>query len=226
MTESAFDCLLFDLDGTLIDTAPDMAGALVTLCHDESAPPPSYAEMRATVSNGGVGLLRLAFGDIDDNDIERLLPLFLEAYQQRLADESRLFPGMPDLLDAMDSAGKPWGIVTNKPEHLTIDLLQALDLHDRTGCVIGGDSLAVRKPHPDPLLHAADLLAVDPASCVYVGDNDRDMIAGRAAGMTTIAATWGYILPDDNILEWQADRIIDTPEELFAVAGLKDVTRT
>lgn len=225
MSDSDFECLLFDLDGTLIDTAPDMAGALVTVCREESVEPPPYADMRATVANGGVGLLELAFGQIDDLDIERLLPVFLEAYGQRLADESRLFPGMPALLDAMDCAGKPWGIVTNKPQRLTIDLLQALDLHERPGCIIGGDSLAVRKPHPDPLLHAADQLAVDPGCCVYVGDNDRDMIAGRAAGMTTMAASWGYILPDDNILEWQADRIIDAPEELFEVVGLENVTQ-
>ena len=220
VTQTTFDCLIFDLDGTLIDTAPDMAAALVSVCHTESVEPPPYEAMRATVSHGGIALLRLAFGDIGEADTERLLQLFLSVYEKRLALESRLFAGMPEILDAMDQAEKPWGIVTNKPERLSIDLVSALDLGWRAGCVIGGDSLKVRKPHPEPLLHAADVLAVDPAACIYVGDSDRDMIAGRAAGMATIAASWGYILPEDNIFDWPADRIIDDPDELLPLVGL------
>ena len=208
------EAVLFDLDGTLVDTAPDMVAALTSLQEARGEPVVDYALARSHVSNGALGLLRLAFPDIDEDTRRSLHRDFLARYQRSLADGSRVFPGLDALLDELDRRGRPWGVVTNKPQALTDALLAALSLTPRLGCAISGDTLPQRKPHPAPMLLASRLLRVEPGHIVYVGDAARDIEAGRAAGMLTVAAGWGYIAEGDDPARWQADIVVETPEEL------------
>lgn len=208
--------ILFDLDGTLIDTAPDMVAALFAVCDRAGAERPDYAMARAQIANGGAGLIELAFPALDESDRHRRLAEFLSGYESRIADESTLFPGMERVLERLDASGTPWGIVTNKPERLTLLLLDGLGLRERTHCAIGGDTLAVRKPDPAPILHGAEILGADPANSVYVGDHKRDIDAGAAAGMRTVGAGYGYLLPGDEPCAWGADAIIGHADELPA----------
>lgn len=208
---------LFDLDGTLIDTAPDMTDTLAELCRAYDVRPPEYRLARANITNGAAGLIRLAFPDGDEDTRRALYEEYLQRYADRIHRSSRLFEGMADVLAAIEAEGLPWGIVTNKPQGLTDALLEGMGLQTRSRITVGGDALPERKPHPAPLLHAARALAVDAADCVYVGDNLRDMEAGRAAGMHTIAAAYGYLLPDDDASRWEADLIIEHPVALLAI---------
>jgi len=207
--------LLFDLDGTLLDTAPDMVATLTRVRCEEGLAPLGYGMARAHVSNGVNGLLRLGFGDLTQDRHARLHTRFLLIYAARLAEETRLFAGMPDVLQATEAAGVPWGIVTNKPAALTEPLLALLDLRQRCACVVSGDTVANRKPHPEPLLHAAGLLGVAATGAVYVGDAERDIAAGSAAGMRTVAALYGYIPPGEDPRGWGASARIDSPLELL-----------
>jgi phosphoglycolate phosphatase len=215
--------VLFDLDGTLLDTAPDMVDALQQLRADAALEPVDFAAARAHVSNGAAGLLRVGFPHLSDAGREALRDRYLEIYADRLARATRLFPGMAAVLDMIEAAGVPWGVVTNKPAYLTEPLLEQMELLARCACVVSGDTLPRRKPDPAPLLHAAGQVGVSAASAVYVGDAPRDIQAGRAAGMFTVAATYGYVLPDDDPQSWQADHAIASPAELgpvLAVLGL------
>ena len=212
--------VLFDLDGTLADTGPDLAGALNAMLQADGRPGLPYAEIRPWVSWGALRLIRLAYGEaLDAARTAELRARFLACYEACLCRESRLFPGIPEALAALESASVPWGIVTNKPGWLTEPLLAALGLGERAGTVISGDTLPYAKPHPMPLLHAARELGLPADRCVYVGDNVRDIEAGRAAGMYTIAAAWGYIPADDDPAAWQADRLLHAPEGLLPLAG-------
>lgn len=212
--------VLFDLDGTLADTAPDLAAALNAMLSADGREPLPYVLVRPWVSWGALQLIRLGYGeDLDATRIAELRGRFLCCYEAGLCRDSRLFPGVPQALAALDDAAVPWGIVTNKPGWLTEPLLAALGLGDRAATVISGDTLPYSKPHPMPLLHAARELHVSATRCVYVGDNVRDIEAGRAAGMYTIAAAWGYIPAGDDPSAWQADRLLHTPEELAGLAG-------
>ena len=215
--------VLFDLDGTLIDTAPDMAGALAEVCLRHGEPAPDYAAARAMVANGGAGLVRLGFPDLDQRRRAELLEEFLATYEARIARASRLFEGLTDVLDDIERADVPWGIVTNKPERLSALLLDALELTSRSACLIGGDTLAQRKPHPAPLLAGAAAMNRQPADCLYLGDNARDIEAGAAAGMLTVAVSWGYLLPGDSPDDWGADHVIDDPADIPALAGISEV---
>jgi phosphoglycolate phosphatase len=197
--------VLFDLDGTLLDTAPDMGGALNELLAEHGEPALPAGIIRPWVSNGAAALVRLGFADADPDRHERLRLRFLELYSRRLARESRLFPGGEELLDALEAAGLRWGIVTNKPGWLTDPLLDALGLAARAGVVVSGDTLPETKPHPAPLRFAAERIAVAPAAIAYLGDAERDMIAARAAGMRAVAATWGYIDPVAGHSGWPFD---------------------
>jgi phosphoglycolate phosphatase len=209
--------ILFDLDGTLLDTAPDMVATLNQVKTEEREPPVPYATARAHVSNGVRGLLRLAFGELTDGKRDRLHHRFLEIYATRLAVETALFPGMAEVLASLDASGIPWGVVTNKPGHLTEPLLIELGLRARCACVVSGDTVANRKPHPEPLLHALALIRVDPDRAAYVGDAERDVVAGRAAGMQTIAASYGYIPPEQDPASWGADLQIAAPADLLTL---------
>ena len=208
------EAVLFDLDGTLIDTAPDMGGALNNLLIEENHPPLPLDEIRPFVSRGGLVLVQLGFADkVPEIELEPLRLRFLQHYRAIVADNSRLFEGFESVLQQIESQGLPWGIVTNKPEWLTLPLLEHLQLSQRAKVVISGDSLARRKPDPLPLQEAARRIGIDCINCVYVGDDERDIIAGREAGMKTLTAAYGYIEDDIDYLGWQADEVIKTPAD-------------
>jgi N-acetyl-D-muramate 6-phosphate phosphatase len=206
---------LFDLDGTLLDTAPDIAGAMNTLLREQSRDELPFALLRAQVSHGSAAVLRLGFGDADEARFAALQSRLLTIYSQRIAECTVPFDGFEVTLAALDAAGIPWGIVTNKPGWLTDPLLQSLDLHQRAACVVSGDSLTERKPHPRPLLVAAALMDRTPDECVYVGDAQRDIDAARAAGMLALGARFGYLGPDDQPDSWQAAAWLETPGDLL-----------
>ena len=216
MTRADVRAVLFDLDGTLIDTAPDMIAALNALRAEESLPPLPYELARTQVSHGSSGLVRLAFPAVEGSPFEQLRERFLAIYNERVAHETKLFDGAVEVLEALEASARPWGIVTNKPTFLTTPLLEAIGIGLRAGCVVAGDTLPQRKPHPAPLLHAATQLRIDPARCVYVGDDLRDVQAGNAAGMATIVASYGYIGAAGDAAAWPATGWIATPGELLA----------
>ena len=210
------DAILFDLDGTLVDTAPDMGGALNRLLIEENQAPIPLQQIRPYVSQGGLVLTRLGFaGKVPDEEIEPLRQRFLQHYRAIVAEESRLFEGFEAVLAEIESRDMPWGIVTNKPEWLTFPLLEQLNLASRAGVVIGGDSLEQRKPHPLPLQVAAERLGVACERCVYLGDDERDVVAAKAANMKTLVAAYGYIEDATAIAGWDADGVIDQPGELL-----------
>jgi len=205
--------VIFDLDGTLVDTAPDLVAVLNRMLLELGRPRMPYAIARNEASNGAAGLLRLGLGPGAPRDeIERLRPRFLEIYAGNIFDRSRLFISLGDV----DNLGSRFelGIVTNKPDAFTTPLLGALDLAPRFASVVSGDRLPQRKPDPAPLKLAARELGVPVDRCVYVGDAPRDIEAGRAAGMATIAAAYGYIRPTEDPYAWGADAVIRRPNDL------------
>lgn len=207
--------LLLDLDGTLLDTAPDMGGALNRLLEENGLAPLPASAIRPVVSHGSARLVSLGFPTATGDEYERLRLRFLDIYALNLADHTRLFPGAEALLAELERLGLPWGIVTNKPGWLTDPLLQALDLDGRAACVVSGDTLPERKPHPLPLLHAASVIGIAPGRCVYAGDAERDIQAGRAAGMTTVVASYGYISAEDDPRSWQPAGMVTEPLQLL-----------
>lgn len=212
----AFEAVLFDLDGTLVDSAPDLAGAANDLRAVHGLPPLPYERLRPMVGAGARGMVGTAFGLAPgDEGFEALRDHFLLRYQQRLLQETRVFAAMEPLLAALEGRHVPWGIVTNKAMRFAEPLVQGLALHGRAAVLIGGDSTPHSKPHPAPLLEAARRLGVDPVRCVYVGDDHRDVIAGRAAGMVTAAAGWGYLGQGEAIGDWGADVVVDSPHKLL-----------
>lgn len=208
--------VLFDLDGTLLDTAPDMGGALNELRAEAGLAPLDPGTIRPHVSHGSTGLVSLAFGDPGEAAFERLRARFLEIYRGRIARETRPFEGGAQMLAELERRGLPWGVVTNKPAWLTEPLLAALGLDRRASCIVSGDTLAERKPHPRPLQFAAERLACAAASCVYVGDAERDMLAARAAGMIGLVAGFGYIGAEASAQRWPADGWLHDPCDLIA----------
>jgi phosphoglycolate phosphatase len=220
MSPTSFEAVLFDLDGTLIDTAPDMISALNELRAQEGLDALAYSLARTQVSHGSSGLVSLAFPAAVGSEFEALRSRFLALYNDRLAFQTQLFAGCESVLAALEAARKPWGIVTNKPAYLTTPLLEALSLSARAGCVISGDTLPQRKPHPAPLLHAATLLGVSPLRCLYIGDAQRDILSARAAGMTVLIASYGYLGPADDPTSWAADGQIAAPLDLLPWLGL------
>ncbi len=207
--------MLFDLDGTLVDTAPDMVAVLQDLQRDHGRAAISYDVARMSVSNGALGLIRIAFPDADEEQRSDLHQQYLQRYTANVCRRSAVFPGLEALLDRLDAASRPWGIVTNKPARMTDPLLNKLGLAHRCACIVSGDTLKQRKPHPAPLPHACDLAGFDPKSTVYVGDAERDVEAGRRAGMATIAVSYGYVMADDDPESWGADRIAADTTELL-----------
>jgi 2-phosphoglycolate phosphatase len=217
MRDGYFDAVLFDLDGTLVDTAPDMVAVLQAMQGEYDLDPVDYDRGRAQVSNGAIGLLSVGFPDIEVSYGDDLHIEYLERYAELICEESRIFAGMEALLDQLDDAECPWGVVTNKPERLTNPLLEALGIDARSACTVSGDSLSVRKPDPAPLLLACDIAGVEPYRAIYVGDAERDIEAGLRAGMATIAASYGYITEDDDPREWGADIIAPDTQELVQI---------
>ena len=210
--------ILFDLDGTLADTAPDLAGAVNQLRIARGLAPTDYELLRPIASAGARGLIGVAFGITpDDAAYEELRDDFLKNYEAAIAVDSSLFAGITELLSGLQEQGIAWGIVTNKIARLTDQLVPKIGL-GHAACVISGDTTAHSKPHPAPLFEAAKRIGVLPEHCWYVGDDLRDIQAGQAAGMTTIAAAWGYC-GEAAPATWNADILVDTPQQLFALLG-------
>jgi 2-phosphoglycolate phosphatase len=210
--------LLFDLDGTLADTAPDLAGALAAVMTEEGRRSLPFEDVRPHVSFGAPRLVSIGFGeDIAESEFERLRSRLLEHYSAALCLETRLFDGMAEVLDRLASLDIPWGIVTNKPGWLTEPLIEAMNLPHPPRSVVSGDTLPRRKPHPDPLLLAASQIGVEARQCAYAGDARRDIEAGHAAGMFTVGVTWGYIPHDDEPADWGAHLLIHDPVDLIGV---------
>jgi phosphoglycolate phosphatase len=208
--------LLFDLDGTLIDSAPDLAGAANDLRAAHGLPPLGHAELRPMVGAGARGMVGIAFGVLPgDVRFEALKDAFLARYAERLLHDTRVFDAVAPVLDALDAAGLPWGIVTNKAMRFTAPLVDGLGLAARARVVIAGDTTPHAKPHPEPLLEAARRLGVPPGGCAYIGDDHRDMVAGRAAGMATLAAGWGYLGQGEPVQHWGADQVLSSPGQLL-----------
>ena len=208
--------VLFDLDGTLADTAADLAHALNRLRGEHRREPLPLESMRRYTSSGARGLLKAGF-DLDPGhqDYVALRDRFLELYEQALCVHTRLFGGMMELLETLEQRGVPWGIVTNKAQRFTDPLIRELRLHTRAACVVSGDTTAKPKPAPDPLLHAADIIGTAPAACLYVGDDLRDVQGARAAGMAVVAAGWGYLGEHEDPATWGADAVLAHPAEIL-----------
>lgn len=209
-------CILFDLDGTLLDTAPDMARALNRLRAEQGLTPLTLDRIRPVVSHGAIAMISIGFGlQPEDPGFAKLRQRFLEIYRADLATETTLFTGMEALLSNLETTGIPWGVVTNKPAWLTEPLMNSLDLFSRAACVVSGDTTPKRKPDPEPLLHACRLLGIEPMRALYIGDAERDIEAGKRAGMRTIVARFGYLDAADKPETWGADALIDKPEDLL-----------
>ena len=215
--------VLFDLDGTLLDTAPDMGQALNRLLVEHNRPPLPAAMIRPVVSHGSLGLLKLGF-DIDPAEAEfaALRDRFLALYSADLAVKTALFEGMEQVLAALEQQATPWGIVTNKPGWLTGPLLQQVGLEQRVACVVSGDTLPQRKPDPAPLLHACEHIGVDPSTCLYIGDAERDIEAARRAGMASLVACYGYLQATEQPESWGAQGLLQHPLDLLRWLNLSE----
>jgi phosphoglycolate phosphatase len=210
--------VLFDLDGTLIDSAPDLVIAVEALCRELGAPPPDAARVREVVSAGGRAMLHRGLPGADETMIDQFLPRFLDIYSANMAVHTRLYGGIGEVLEGFETQGVAWGVVTNKPGWLTRPLLEQLGLHTRCAAIVTGDCLAVRKPDPAPVLRACELAGVEAFATAFVGDDLRDVQAGRAAGALTVAAAWGYLDGGDPHA-WGADRVVDEPSALPRALG-------
>lgn len=218
----AIEAVLFDLDGTLADTAPDLGGALNQLREEAGLPPLPLDILRPQASAGARGLLGIGFGLTPDQaSYKDLQQRFLVLYASRICDDTRLFPGIAELLDELDRRGIRWGIVTNKIERFTLPLLECLGLDKRAACIVSGDSAARPKPDPAPLLMACEIAKIRPNNAIYVGDDERDVQAGLACSMSTVIAAWGY-LDGKPIEEWGADAIIGHPVEVLRLIDAAD----
>jgi phosphoglycolate phosphatase len=216
MTERTLQAFLLDLDGTIADTAPDLAAALNNLLIEEGREPLDFETVRPFVSYGSPRLVRIGFGEaLCEEEFERLKKRLLDLYRLKICEHTRLFPGVAELFENIEAVGLAWGVVTNKPGWLTMPLMEELGLHERAGSIISGDTLEHRKPHPAPLFRAAEEMGIDASKCVYIGDAQRDIEAGLAAGMFTIAVSWGYIPDDEDIHDWDAHRVLHAPREIL-----------
>ncbi|MGQ0577879.1 MAG: HAD-IA family hydrolase [Betaproteobacteria bacterium] len=210
--------VLFDLDGTLADTAPDLGFALNHLRLARGMPELPTEAIRPQASSGARGLLKIGFGiEPGQSGYEAMRDEFLDIYEKNLARDTRLFPGVLALLEQIEQRGLRWGIVTNKAERFTFPLLRALTLVERAACVICGDTTPNPKPHPAPLLAAAEKLGLSPRRCIYVGDDERDVLAGHAAGMSVVVARYGYLGNGSPPEQWGADGFVDAPVDLLGV---------
>ena len=230
------EAVLFDLDGTLADTLPDLADALASVAGGAgagagagtgagasaastgaSAGLVDETRLRPLISRSGREMIASVLApDADQGQLDRARRRFLARYRERIAVRTRLFPGIESVLRTLEGLGVRWGVVTNKHAWLTEPLLESLDLHRRAACVVSGDSAAHPKPHPAPLLLACERLSIAPHAAVYVGDSRSDIESGRAAGLTTVSAGWGYLDPDDPPQRWGADVDTGTPDDLLA----------
>ena len=207
--------LLLDLDGTLVNTAPDMVGALNRVLNNHGEPSANVEQASKLVSNGAKALLEFGFGDaFKKHSSDALVQEFLDDYAEHVCQDSHLYDGMSDILKLCEANQIRWGVITNKPIELSKSLLEGLDLFERCSILLGGDSLPVKKPDPAPMLHSCMVMSLAPSECLYVGDHHRDIMAGNAAGMDSAAALWGYIQSNDEPETWKAKFLINTPQGL------------
>jgi 2-phosphoglycolate phosphatase len=210
--------VLFDLDGTLLDTATDLGHALNSILTKRNLKTLSEAMIRPAAGRGCKGLLKAGMNMGEDHpDYKSLCTELLGHYHAHLADTTRLFSGMEAVLQHLEQNQIPWGIVTNKPERFTLKLIEKLQLTARSACIISGDTLKNSKPHPEPILHACQLLQQDPAECLYVGDSEIDIIASKAAGSPVLAALYGYIPAEEDPYLWNADAYIKQPSDIITL---------
>lgn len=218
---SAWQGVLFDLDGTLIDSAPDLGAATnrMRLRRGLSALP--LANYRAWAGSGARGMLKVGFGlSPEDAEFAALREEFFDEYASGLCELTSIFDGVEDMLSALGRAGLSWGIVTNKMERFALPLLEALPAFAKASCIVGGDTTAHAKPHPEPLFEACRRAGLEPTHTVYVGDDLRDIEAGRAAGMKTVAVTYGYLGFGQDVRNWPADAVLDSPQTLLKWLGV------
>lgn len=208
--------LLFDLDGTILDTADDLGAALNYVLNKHGLPPVTREAFRPVASDGAKGLLELGFADkLSNYDFTELRTMFLNYYEKNIAHHTKLYDGMAELLSTLNDNNIAWGIVTNKPEGLTRKLLPHYPELNSSKIMVGGDSLSQRKPHPAPLFYALEAINISPENCYYVGDAPRDIEAGNRAGMPTIIAGWGYILDLTVCNKWQSDHLCLLPQDII-----------
>ena len=208
--------VLFDLDGTFADTAPDLAAALNHVRATRDLPPLPLQVLRPQASHGSAGLLKTGMGVTPESpDFQTLRDIFLAHYTDNICVHTKLFEGMAELISTLESRDLAWGIVTNKPHRFTIPLMQALGYAERSGCLVSGDTCTHAKPHPEPMLKASETIKVSPSQCLYLGDDKRDMDAANAVGMRGIIANYGYVSDDVSVTNWQAYGSVDTPLALL-----------
>ncbi|MCK9388608.1 MAG: HAD-IA family hydrolase [Sulfuritalea sp.] len=213
------DAVLFDLDGTLADTAPDLGGTLNQLLLEQGRGPLPMEKLRPHVSSGARGMIGAGLGITPaDPEYVGLLQRFLTIYQDALCVDTRLFAGMAEHLDELEAQGILWGIVTNKSQRFAIPLMEGLGLRQRCACIVCGDSAQRSKPHADPMQLASAVIGIATTDCIYVGDDERDVISGRAVGMTTIVAAWGYMGNGNSPATWGADAIAASPQDILGLA--------
>ncbi len=214
----SLSCILFDLDGTLADTAPDLIAALNRSIQKYHFSAVEYQRIKPYISHGAVAMIKQCIPDCSDEQIHaQILEQMLADYQQNIAQQTQLFQGMETILINIENKGMKWGVVTNKRQRFTEPLMAALDLTDRAACIISGDTTDKAKPHPEPMFAACKQAEVTPDQCIYIGDAAHDIEAGKAAGMKTVAATWGYLKLEDVPEQWDADFLINRPEEILPI---------
>jgi phosphoglycolate phosphatase len=209
-----FDAVLFDLDGTLADTAPDLVAALNRLRAELGFPAAFEAPLRPLAGRGALAILEAGLPELDEHQRLAFRDRYLDEYRSACWDSSRPYEGITECLQRIEAAGRVWGVVTNKPGWLAEPLLQQSGWMDRCACLVAGDTVARAKPFPDPVIEACRRLGVEPSRTLLVGDDLRDVQAGREAGVRTIAAAWGYVPSDQRVADWGADLVLDTPRQL------------
>lgn len=215
MSRSPARAVLFDLDGTILHTAPDLAGAVNDMRLERGLAALPIDALAPLCSFGGRGMLAKGLGLYpEDAEYPAAYEAFIEAYRQRMTRDTYPYDGIRELMQALRDDGTAWGVVTNKAEHLAVPLMQAMAFDPAPGCVIGGDTAGVAKPDPAPVLLACERIGLAPATCIYVGDSDRDIAAGQAAGMPTIGIAYGYVPEGEDAHHWPADIVVDSVAEL------------
>jgi phosphoglycolate phosphatase len=213
-TTFKLSCVLFDLDGTLVDTAPDLIACLNHALAHHGCAAVSADTIKPFISYGAAAMIRASIPGHDAKLMTEILATMLDHYQDNIAEHTVFFPGMQNTLATIEERGLKWGVVTNKRERFTNPLMDALKLTERAACIISGDTTANPKPHPEPMLTACKRIGVEPQECVYIGDAEHDIAAGKSAEMKTLAALYGYIKTDDTPQNWGADALIISPDHL------------
>lgn len=214
MTGFKLDCVLFDLDGTLVDTAPDLIACLNKALSAYQYPTVSNSDIKPCISLGALAMIMHAAPETSREQQNEILEFMLDCYENNIAKYSQFFNGISETLTSIEDLGLKWGVVTNKRERFTLPLIDALDLKTRAACVISGDTTANSKPHPEPMLAACKQANVKPENCVYIGDAAHDIAAGKNANMKTLAAIYGYLKDGDQPENWGADDLIEHPRQL------------